>query len=70
MLDGTISFAIYANFAKAKEKRSVRFALKSGDQLNVEYLILDASPTSKLKTSQLPSIEITTPSGKKIAMKI
>ena len=70
LLDGTISFAIYANFAKAKEKRSVRFALKSGDQLNVEYLILDASPTSKLKTSQLPSIEITTPSGKKIAMKI
>jgi hypothetical protein len=70
LLDGTISFAVYADFAKAKEKRSVRFALKKGDELNVEYLILDALPTSKLKSSQLPTIAITTPSGKKIAMKI
>ena len=70
LLDGTISFAVYADFAKAKEKRSVRFALKKGDELNVEYLIVDAMPTNKLKSSQLPLITITTPSGKKIVMKI
>ena len=65
LLDGTISFAVYADFAKAKEKRSVRFALKKGDELNVEYLIVDAMPTNKLKSSQLPLITITSPSGKK-----
>ena len=70
LLDGTISFAVYADFNKAKDKRSVRFALKKGDELNVEYLIVDAAPTNRLKSSQLPSIAITTPSGKKIAMKI
>ena len=70
LLDGTISFAVYADFNKAKDKRSVRFALKEGDDLNVEYLIVDTAPTNRLKSSQLPSIAITTPSGKKIAMKI
>ena len=70
LLDGTISFAVYADFTKANEKRSVRFALKQGDELNVEYLIVDAMPTNKLKSSKLPSIVITTPSGKKIVMKI
>ncbi len=70
LLDGTISFAVYADLNKAKDKRSVRFALKEGDDLNVEYLIVDAAPTNRLKSSQLPSIAITTPSGKKIAMKI
>jgi len=70
LLDGTISFAVYADFTKANEKRSVRFALKQGDELNVEYLIVDAMPTNKLKSSKLPSIAITTPSGKKIVMKI
>jgi hypothetical protein len=70
LLDGTISFAVYADFSKAKDQRSVRFALKEGDELNVEYLILDASPTNKLKSSQLPGVTITTPSGKKIVMKI
>ena len=70
LLDGTISFAVYADFNKAKDKRSVRFALKEGDDLNVEYLILDASPSNKLKSSQLPGVTITTPSGKKIVMKI
>ena len=70
LLDGTISFAVYADFAKAKEKRSVRFALKKGDELSVGYLIVDAMPTNKLKSSQLPLITITTPSGKKIVMKI
>ena len=70
LLDGTISFAVYADFNKAKDKRSVRFALKEGDDLNVEYLIIDAAPSNRLKSAQLPSIAITTPSGKKIAMKI
>ena len=70
LIDGTISFAVYADFTKAKEQRHVRFALKSGDELNVEYLIVDAAPTNKLKKSQLPSVIVTSPSGKKISLPI
>jgi hypothetical protein len=70
LIDGTISFAVYADFAKAKDQRHVRFALKPGEELNVEYLILDAAPTNKLKKSQLPSVLLTTPSGEKISLPI
>lgn len=70
LIDGTISFAIYADFTKAKEERHVRFALQPGDQLTVEYLIVDQAPTNTLKKSQLPTVSITTPSGKKIALPI
>jgi len=70
LLDGTISFAVYADFAKANDKRSVRFALKGGQRLKAEYLILDRTPTSRLRSSSLPVITITSPSGKRIAMKI
>ena len=70
LIDGTISFAVYANFTKAKQERFVRFALKAGEELNLEYLILDQSPTNKLKNSQLPSVLVTSPSGKKIALSI
>lgn len=70
LLDGTISFALYADFKKAKEKRSFRFALKQGQELNVEYLILDKGPTNKLKKTSLPLVSITTPKGEKISMAI
>jgi hypothetical protein len=36
----------------------------------VEYLIVDAAPTNKLKKSQLPSVVVTSPSGKKISLPI
>lgn len=70
LIDGTISFAVYANFSKAKEERFVRFALKDGEELNLEYLILDQSPTNKLKNSQLPTVVVTSPTGKKINLTI
>ena len=70
LIDGTISFAVYANFAKAKDERFVRFALKNGEELNLEYLIVDQSPTNKLKNSQLPTVVVTSPSGKKINLSI
>lgn len=70
LIDGTISFAVYASFTKAKEERFLRFALKKGEELNLEYLIVDQSPTNKLKNSQLPSVVVTSPSGKKINLSI
>ena len=65
LVDGTISFAIRASFTKAGQKKAFRAALKSGDQLAVQYLIVDQKPENKLKPTQLPQLVITSPSGKK-----
>ena len=69
LVDGTVSFAIRAAFSKAGQKKAFRAALLEGDQLDVQYLIVDKRPENKLKSSQLPQLVITSPSGKKITMK-
>jgi hypothetical protein len=69
LVDGTVSFAIRAAFTKAGQKKAFRAALKEGDQLDVQYLIVDKRPENRLKNSQLPQLVITSPSGKKIVMK-
>jgi len=43
LVDGTISFAIRANFTKANQTQGFRAALKAGELLNFEYLIMDRS---------------------------
>ena len=68
LVDGTISFAIRASFTKAGQKKAFRAALKSGDQLAVQYLIVDQRPENRLKPSQLPQLVITSPSGKKTTL--
>ena len=70
LVDGTISFAIRASFTKSGQKKAFRAALKEGDQLDVQYLIVDKKPENALKNSQLPQLIITSPTGKKIAIKI
>ena len=37
LVDGTVSFAVQASFAKAGQKKAFRAALKDGDQLAVQY---------------------------------
>ena len=69
LVDGTVSFAIRAAFSKAGQKKAFRAALKEGDQLDVQYLIVDKRPENRLKNSQLPLLVITSPSGKRIVMK-
>ena len=68
LVDGTISFAVRASFTKAGQKKAFRAALKSGDQLAVQYLIVDQKPENRLKNSQLPLLVITSPSGKKLTV--
>jgi hypothetical protein len=68
LVDGTISFAIRASFTKAGQKKAFRAALKSGNQLSVQYLIVDQRPENRLKPSQLPQLVITSPSGKKTTL--
>ena len=69
LTDGTVSFAIRAAFNKAGQKKAFRAALEDGDQLDVQYLIVDKRPENKLKNSRLPQLVITSPSGKKTVMK-
>ena len=69
LVDGTVSFAIRASFTKSGQKQAFRAALKEGDVLEVQYLIIDKKPENALKTTLLPQLVITSPSGKKFTMK-
>jgi len=44
LVDGTISFAIRANFTKANQTQGFRASLKAGELVNFEYLIVDKAP--------------------------
>lgn len=70
LVDGTISFAIRASFAKSGQKKAFRALFKEGDLLAVQYLIVDKKPESALKNAQLPQLVITSPTGKKFTIKI
>ena len=70
LADGTVSFAIRASFTKANEVRAFRAQLAAGDDLAVQYLIIDKAPENKLKANRLPVVTITSPSGAKVALKI
>ena len=69
LVDGTVSFAIRAAFNKSGQKKAFRAQLQEGDQLDVQYLIVDKKPENKLKSSKLPQLVITSPSGKRTVMK-
>lgn len=68
LVDGTISFAVRAAFTKAGQKKGFRATLQAGDQFAVQYLIVDQKPENALRTSQLPLLVVTSPSGKKISI--
>lgn len=70
LVDGTVSFALRANFTKANQTRSFRLALKASELLNFEYLIIDKAPENKLSTSKLPVATITYPSGRQVVVKL
>ena len=70
LIDGTISFAVRASFTKTGQTQALRAQFKVGDQLALQYLIVDKKPENSLKSNQLPVVVITAPSGKKITMKI
>jgi hypothetical protein len=65
LVDGTVSFAIRASFTKSGQKKAFRAQFKDGDQLSVQYLIVDAKPENGLRMTALPSVVITGPKGTK-----
>ena len=70
LVDGTVSFAVRAAFTKRGDKKAFRADFKEGDQLEVQYLIVDKRPESALKTNQLPQLIITAPNGSRTTMKL
>jgi Cytochrome b5-like Heme/Steroid binding domain len=70
LVDGTVSFAVRASFAKAGEKKAFRALFKEGDALEIQYLIVDKKPENTLKSSQLPTLVVTGPGGYKTTMKL
>ena len=68
LVDGTISFAIRASITKSGQKKEYRASLKEGELFSVQYLIVDKKPESGLKSSLLPQLVITSPTGKKITV--
>ena len=69
LVDGTVSFAIRASFTKSGQKQAFRAALKEGDELAVQYLIVDKKPDNTLKNTLLPQLVITSPSGNKLTVR-
>ena len=69
LVDGTISFALRANFTKANQERGFRASLKQGELLNFEYLIIDKAPENKMALNKLPTVTITAPDGAKSIVK-
>jgi cytochrome b involved in lipid metabolism len=69
LVDGTVSFAIRAAFTKSGQSKAFRAQFKSGDQLSVQYLIVDKKPENTLRTSSLPSLVITPPTGSAVTIK-
>jgi cytochrome b involved in lipid metabolism len=69
IVDGTLSFAVRAAFTKAGQKKAFRAQFKQGDELTVEYLIVDKKPENALRKSGLPTLVITSPTGTKVSMK-
>ena len=69
LVDGTVSFAIRASFTKSGQKQAFRAAFKEGDSLEVQYLIVDKKPESTMRSTLLPQLVITSPTGKKLTMK-
>jgi len=71
LVDGTVSFAIRASFTKSGQKKAFRAQFKDGDQLDVQYLIVDAKPENGLRMTSLPTLVVTGPKGTKpITMKL
>lgn len=70
LVDGDISWAVYARVTKANQVRHFRFSLTVDDLLQAQYLIRDRNPENTLKNSQLPTVTIKSPSGATLRLDI
>lgn len=69
LLDGTVSFAVYATLTARKMKRGFRFRMQQGQPLRLQLLITDAAPANTLPDRRLPRVIVKSPSGKRIVLR-
>ena len=69
LVDGTVSFAVRVDLSRG-DRRGFRFKLDDGDTLAVQLLIVDEAPANRLRSSALPRVTVTGPSGKVTRMVI
>jgi hypothetical protein len=71
LVDGTVSFAIRAAFTKSGQKKAFRAQFQAGDQISVQYLIVDRKPENAVRANALPTLVMTGPQGTKpVTMKL
>ena len=70
LVDGTVSYAVYADLAERGEKRGFRFRMAAGEPLRVQVLIKDERPANGLAEGRLPKVVIVAPDGSRTAMRI
>jgi hypothetical protein len=71
LVDGTVSFAIRAAFTKPGQKKAFRAQFQAGDQISVQYLIVDRKPENAVRATALPTLVMTGPQGTKpVTMKL
>ena len=68
--DGTVTFAVKAAFSDKDQTKAFRAAFKKGDRIKIQYLIADRKSARNIKSSELPTVTITSPSGVVTTMKL
>jgi hypothetical protein len=69
LVDGTVSFAVYATVARGQE-RGFRFRLATGDRLAMQYLIFDEPPANALRPGALPRVTLIDPQGRRSVLSV
>lgn len=69
LVDGTISFAVYATVREGNT-RGFRVGMKAGQRLDIQLLINDRPPASRLSNAQLPLVTIIDPAGRRTSLVI
>lgn len=69
LVDGTISFAVYAPLAARKEQRGFRFRMSQGQPLRLQLLITDSAPANTVPNGRQPVVILVSPSGKRTTIR-
>ena len=69
LVDGTVSFAVYATLARPQSKRAFRIGMQAGQSLQVQLLIVDERPANALETTQLPTVAVVSPTGQRFVLR-
>ena len=65
LMDGTVSFAVYAPLAARKMQRGFRFRMQEGQPLRLQLLITDTAPANAVPNRRQPVVILVSPSGKR-----